>query len=75
MDFYQWLADAAQRNGSLLCVGLDTRPNRLPPGETLFGFNRRIVDAIARRDPAAAEREMTEHLTRALEDIRASIRR
>ena len=37
--------------------------------------HRRIVDAIARRDPAAAEREMTEHLTRALEDIRASIRR
>ncbi|NLF13221.1 MAG: orotidine-5'-phosphate decarboxylase [Anaerolineaceae bacterium] len=45
MDFYQWLADAAQRNGSLLCVGLDTRLDRLPAGETLFDFNRRIVDA------------------------------
>ena len=45
MDFYQWLADAAQRNGSLLCVGLDTRLDRLPAGETLFHFNRRIVDA------------------------------
>jgi len=52
MDFYQWLADAAQRNGSLLCIGLDTRPDRLPAGETLFDFNRRIVDAT--RDLACA---------------------
>ncbi len=45
MDFYRWLAESAQRNGSLLCVGLDTRPERLPAGETAFDFNRRIVDA------------------------------
>jgi uridine monophosphate synthetase len=45
MDFTDWLADAARRNGSLLCVGLDTRPERLPPGETLLDFNRRIIDA------------------------------
>ncbi len=45
MGFYQQLTEAAQRNDSLLCVGLDPRPEKLPPGEDLFAFNRRILDA------------------------------
>jgi uridine monophosphate synthetase len=45
MDFYSWLAEVARRNDSLLCVGLDPRPDRLAPGDDLFSFNRRIVDA------------------------------
>jgi uridine monophosphate synthetase len=45
MEFYPWLAEASRRNDSLLCVGLDPRPERLSPNEDLFGFNRRIIDA------------------------------
>jgi len=45
MEFYHWLAETAKRNNSLLCVGLDTRPERLASGEDQFDFNRRIVDA------------------------------
>ena len=45
MDFYRWIAEAARRNDSLLCVGLDPRPERLAPGDDLYSFNRRIVDA------------------------------
>ena len=45
MKFYEWLAKAAQRNNSLLCVGLDPRPGRLAPDDDLFAFNRRIVEA------------------------------
>ncbi len=45
MQFYQWLAEAAQRNDSLLCVGLDTQPEQLAGAADQFDFNRRIVDA------------------------------
>ena len=45
MEFYRWIAEAARRNDSLLCVGLDPRPERLAPGDDLYSFNRRIVDA------------------------------
>ena len=45
MEFAQWLAETARRNESLLCVGLDPRPERLDPGDDLFSFNQRIVDA------------------------------
>lgn len=45
MKFYRWLAEAARRNDSLLCVGLDPRPAQLATGDDLFSFNQRIVDA------------------------------
>ena len=45
MGFYRWIEEAARRNDSLLCVGLDPRPERLAPGDDLYSFNRRIVDA------------------------------
>jgi uridine monophosphate synthetase len=45
MHFYQWLAEAAQQNDSLLCVGLDTQPEQLAGAADQFDFNRQIVDA------------------------------
>jgi uridine monophosphate synthetase len=45
MKFYEWLAEAAERNDSLLCVGLDPRPEQLAPDDDLFAFARRVVDA------------------------------
>ena len=45
MDFPPRLTESAWRNKSLLCVGLDPRPERLAPGDDLFHFNQRIVDA------------------------------
>ena len=45
MGFFERLGAAAQENDSLLCVGLDPRLDRLAPRDTLFDFNRRIVDA------------------------------
>jgi uridine monophosphate synthetase len=44
MGFFERLANAARGNNSLLCVGLDPRLDRLAPRDTLFEFNRRIVD-------------------------------
>jgi orotidine-5'-phosphate decarboxylase len=50
MDFPRRLAQAQQRHGSLLCVGLDPEPQRLPDpwrgdATRLFDFCARIVDA------------------------------
>ncbi len=45
MGFYQRLDEAARRNDSLLCVGLDPRPEQLAPGDDLYSFNRRVIEA------------------------------
>ena len=45
MEFYRWIEEAARRNNSLLCVGLDPRLERLAPGDDLYSFSRRIIDA------------------------------
>jgi uridine monophosphate synthetase len=45
MEFYRWIEETARRNDSLLCVGLDPRVERLLPGDDLYAFNRRIIDA------------------------------
>lgn len=45
MSFYHKLTAAALRNKSLLCIGLDPRADMLQPGEGIFDFNRRIIDA------------------------------
>jgi orotidine-5'-phosphate decarboxylase len=50
MTFLEMLQAAQQRNGSMLCVGLDPEPTRLPQGMTantarIFDFCARIVDA------------------------------
>jgi uridine monophosphate synthetase len=47
MTFFDRLAEAARRNNSLLCVGLDPMSERLMPGEDLYGFGQRVVDATA----------------------------
>jgi uridine monophosphate synthetase len=44
MGFYRWLEETARRNDSLLCVGLDPRPESLAQGDDLFRFNQRIID-------------------------------
>ena len=50
MRFFEHLQDTATRNHSLLCVGLDPRPEQFPDDvraedDPIFAFNRRIVDA------------------------------
>lgn len=51
MNFMTSLKDAWRRNDSLVCVGLDPEPGRLPAGlsgeEGIFAFCRDIVDATA----------------------------
>jgi uridine monophosphate synthetase len=50
LTFVEKLTQAIERNNSLLCVGLDPRPDRFPPQMTaqpdpIFAFNKTIVDA------------------------------
>jgi orotidine-5'-phosphate decarboxylase len=62
MDFAERLARAQQSSGSLVCIGLDPDPAKLPKDlgagdpssgvAPVFAFNRRIIDATA--DIAAA---------------------
>ncbi|HBD33644.1 MAG TPA: orotidine 5'-phosphate decarboxylase, partial [Cupriavidus sp.] len=52
MTFTEQLSAAWQRNDSLLCVGLDPDPAKLPlsmtgTGGAIFSFCREIVDATA----------------------------
>ncbi|OGO32217.1 MAG: orotidine 5'-phosphate decarboxylase [Chloroflexi bacterium RBG_16_56_11] len=47
MRFLEKLAQAIDKNRSLLCVGLDPDPGLMPPGLGVFEFNRAIIDATA----------------------------
>ena len=50
MTFAERLARAHHSSGSLVCVGLDPDPARLPKdlgADPIYAFNRRIVDATA----------------------------
>ena len=52
MTFAEKLIQAIEQNDSLLCVGLDPRPDRFPPQamdqpDPIFVFNKTIVDATA----------------------------
>src|SRR3954469_5165995 len=52
MTFIRRLLDAQQRNGSMLCVGLDPDPSRFPAtfkgdASRIYDFCARIVDATA----------------------------
>jgi orotidine-5'-phosphate decarboxylase len=52
MTFLRMLQDAQQRNGSMLCVGLDPDPSRFPgpfkgDASRIFDFCARIADATA----------------------------
>ena len=46
MGFFDKLERAAQRNGSLLCVGLDPDPAQMPVSDVAV-FNRAIIEATA----------------------------
>jgi uridine monophosphate synthetase len=46
MRFFDKLRAAVDGNGSLVCVGLDPRPQYLPHGDML-AFNRRIIEQTA----------------------------
>lgn len=45
MDFITKLAAAVARNDSLVCVGLDVDPSRIPQGVGVLDFNRAIIKA------------------------------
>jgi orotidine-5'-phosphate decarboxylase len=52
--FFTRLRQTAERNDSLLCIGLDPEPDRLPlslrsapPDQAIFEFLRRVVDATS----------------------------
>jgi len=47
VNFIEKLTDAAQKNKSLLCVGLDPDPALMPPKLSVFDFNKAIIDATA----------------------------
>jgi len=47
MTFVDKLNAATEKNHSLVCVGLDTSPDLLPPGVTVTDFNKAIIDATA----------------------------
>ena len=52
MTFIEMLLDAQQRNGAMLCVGLDPEPARFPAGlkndaSRIYDFCARIADATA----------------------------
>lgn len=46
MDFVEKLLTASRGNKSLLCIGLDPDPGRMPISD-VFQFNREIIDATA----------------------------
>lgn len=45
MTFFEKLAIATRRHQSLLCVGLDPDPQRIPQGMGVLEFNRAIIEA------------------------------
>lgn len=47
MKFMEKLTRAMQDNDSLLCVGLDSDPKRMPEGISVVDFNRAIIEATS----------------------------
>ena len=47
MNFIEKLTNAARRNKSLLCVGLDPDPGLMPNNIGIFEFNQAIIDATS----------------------------
>jgi orotidine-5'-phosphate decarboxylase len=47
VNFSEKLAKIARKNKSLLCVGLDPDPERMPDGVSVLEFNKAIIDATA----------------------------
>ena len=47
MNFVEKLTNAAKKNNSLLCVGLDPDPELMPDKVSTFEFNKAIIDATS----------------------------
>ena len=47
MNFMEKLITASRKNKSLLCVGLDPDPKRMPDKVGIFEFNKAIIDATS----------------------------
>lgn len=47
MNFIKKLAEAGQKNQSLICVGLDPDPALMPVGIGVFEFNKAVIEATA----------------------------
>jgi orotidine-5'-phosphate decarboxylase len=47
VNFVDKLNTAARKNRSMVCVGLDTSPELIPPGMTVLDFNKAVIDATA----------------------------
>ena len=47
MNFPEKLLNATRKNKSLLCVGLDPDPKRMPDNIGVFEFNKAIIDATS----------------------------
>jgi len=47
MNFIRKLRNAAQKNSSLLCVGLDPDPEFMPEGVSVFEFGKAIIEATS----------------------------
>ena len=47
MNFIEKLTNIAQKNKSLLCVGLDPNPDLMPSQIKVFEFNRAIIEATS----------------------------
>ena len=47
MNFLEKLINATRKNNSLLCIGLDPDPKRMPEKTGVFEFNKAIIDATS----------------------------
>ena len=47
MNFIEKLTNATRKNKSLLCIGLDPDPKRMPKNVGIFEFNKAIIEATA----------------------------
>ena len=47
LNFIKKLTKATQKNKSLLCIGLDPDPERMPDEVSVFEFNREIIEATS----------------------------
>ena len=45
MNFVEKLLAATRKNRSLVCVGLDSDPAKIPEGLSVLEFNKAIIDA------------------------------
>jgi len=47
VNFQNRLEKIQDKNDSLLCVGLDPDPDKFPPSQSIFDFNKKIIDTTS----------------------------